>query len=194
MSASTPASSSPPPVETVAVIGLGYVGAPLAVALALGGLRRVSGFDIAADLVAEINASHDRTREVTGDQLRAALGSSFLATADDTAIDGHEVYIVTVPTPVDDANRPDLGPLLAACRTIGAVLARRSPTAPAPIVALESTVYPGVTEDVCGPAIESASGRRAGRDFFLGYSPERINPGDRTHTVDRITKVVAGQT
>src|SRR5262245_3421147 len=160
MSASTPAHSSPPPVETVGVIGLGYVGLPLAVALARGGLRRVSGFDISADRVAEINAGHDRTREVTEDQLQAALASSFVATAEDTALDGHEVYIVTVPTPVDTANRPDLGPLRAACRTIGAVLVRRSPTVPAPIVVLESTVYPGVTEDICGPTIESASGRR----------------------------------
>jgi UDP-N-acetyl-D-galactosamine dehydrogenase len=99
-----------------------------------------------------------------------------------------------VPTPVDADNQPDLGPLQGACRTLGVVLDRRPTTAPPPIIVFESTVYPGVTEDFCGPAIEAASGCRAGRDFFLGYSPERINPGDHTHSVDRIAKVVAGQT
>jgi UDP-N-acetyl-D-galactosamine dehydrogenase len=183
-----------PAIETVGLIGLGYVGLPLAMALARGGLRKVVGFDISAPRIAELAAARDRTREVTPDQLKAALAGPFTATTDDRALDGLDAYIVTVPTPVDGSNQPDLSPLRGACRTLGTVLSRRAPTAAPPIIVFESTVYPGVTEDICGPAIEAASGRRAGRDFLLGYSPERINPGDRTHTVDRIAKVVAGQT
>jgi UDP-N-acetyl-D-galactosamine dehydrogenase len=182
-----------PAIETVGLIGLGYVGLPLALALARGGLRKVVGFDISAPRIAELAAARDRTREVTPDQLKAALAGPFTATTDDRALDGLDAYIVTVPTPVDGSNQPDLSPLHCACRTLGTVLSRRAAGTP-PIIVFESTVYPGVTEDICGPAIEAASGRRAGRDFLLGYSPERINPGDRTHTVDRIAKVVAGQT
>ncbi len=185
--------AQPAAIETVGIIGLGYVGLPLAMALARGGLRKVVGFDISPARIAELAAARDRTREVAPDQLKAALAGPFAATTDDTGLDGLGAYIVTVPTPVDAANQPDLAPLRGACRTLGAVLSRRAAGAP-PIVVFESTVYPGVTEDICGPAIEAASGRRAGRDFLLGYSPERINPGDRTHTVDRIAKVVAGQT
>ncbi|MGE0119385.1 MAG: nucleotide sugar dehydrogenase [Dongiaceae bacterium] len=194
MPATPAASADRPPFETIAVIGLGYVGLPLAVALTRSGARRVVGFDISAARVAEIAAGRDRTHEIDADRLRAAARAGFAATADETALDGLDLYIVTVPTPVDAANRPDLAPLHGACRTLGAVLARRAPGLPPPVIVFESTVYPGVTEEVCGPAIAAASGRVAGRDFFLGYSPERINPGDRTHTVDRIAKVVAGQT
>jgi UDP-N-acetyl-D-glucosamine/UDP-N-acetyl-D-galactosamine dehydrogenase len=189
-----PAPPALPDIETVGIIGLGYVGLPLAMTLARSGLRRVVGFDINPTRIAELNAGHDRTREVTGDQLKAALDGALSATTDDTRLDDLEAYIVTVPTPVDAANQPNLAPLYGACRTIGTALSRRSSTSGPPIVVFESTVYPGVTEDICGPAIEAASGRRAGRDFLLGYSPERINPGDRTHTVDRIAKVVSGQT
>jgi UDP-N-acetyl-D-galactosamine dehydrogenase len=185
--------AQPPAIETVGLIGLGYVGLPLAMALARGGLRRVVGFDISPARIAELTALHDRTREVTPDDLKAALAGPLSATTDAQALDALDAYIVTVPTPVDAANQPDLAPLQGACRTLGTVLARRAAGAP-PIIVFESTVYPGVTEDICGPAIEAASGRRAGIDFLLGYSPERINPGDRTHTVDRIAKVVAGQT
>jgi UDP-N-acetyl-D-galactosamine dehydrogenase len=188
-----PAPPTAPPFETIGVIGLGYVGLPLAMALTRAGARRIVGFDIDAGRIAEIDDGRDRTHEVAAEQLQAAR-PAFSATADAAALDGLDLYIVTVPTPVDARNQPDLGPLRAACATLGQVLARRSPEAAPPIVVFESTVYPGVTEDVCGPAIEAASGRRAGRDFLLGYSPERINPGDRTHTVDRIAKVVAGQT
>jgi UDP-N-acetyl-D-galactosamine dehydrogenase len=113
---------------------------------------------------------------------------------DPTDLLDRDIHIVTVPTPVDAANRPDLGPLDAACRTVGQVLKASAPHNPAPIVVFESTVYPGVTEDICRPLIERESGRRAGEDFFLGYSPERINPGDRSHRLDSIVKVVAGQT
>lgn len=173
---------SPPPV--IAVIGLGYVGLPLAVALA--DHFPTLGFDIDATRIAELRAGADRTGEVAGER----LGKSSLALhANAEAMRGADVYIVTAPTPVDDANRPDLSPLIGATETVARFLdpARR------PIVVFESTVWPGVTEEICGPAIERVSGLKRGRDFFLGYSPERINPGDREHSVDRIVKVVAGE-
>jgi UDP-N-acetyl-D-glucosamine/UDP-N-acetyl-D-galactosamine dehydrogenase len=170
-----------PPV--IAVIGLGYVGLPLAVALA----RRydIIGFDIDRTRIAAIVAGEDRTGEIEPSIL---LASSLHATSDPAALVRATIHIVTVPTPVTAANEPDMRALMAACETVGRALR------PGAIVVFESTVYPGVTEDLCGPALERASGLTAGRDFHLGYSPERINPGDRTHTVDRITKVVAGQT
>jgi UDP-N-acetyl-D-galactosamine dehydrogenase len=167
----------------IAVIGLGYVGLPLAVALA----RQfdVTGFDIDRRRIAELRDGHDRTDEVENSALR---GSSLKLSCDATDLPGRDVYIVTVPTPVDADNQPDLGAVLGASKTVGGAIARGA------VVVYESTVYPGVTEDVCGPVLEQVSGLVCGRDFFLGYSPERINPGDREHTVDRITKVVAGQT
>ena len=169
--------------ERVAVIGLGYVGLPLAIALARH--MPTVGFDIDAARVAELVAGRDRTGEVDAATLAA---SSLLRTTDVSALLGCSMFIVTVPTPIDAANRPDLTAVRAACRTVGAAIG------PGAIMVLESTVYPGVTEDVCGPEIARVSGLACGRDFLLGYSPERINPGDREHTVERITKVVAGQT
>jgi len=168
---------------TIAVIGLGYVGLPLAVALARH--FPTTGLDIARDRIAELQRGFDRTDEVDSAVLRA---STLKLTAEPTEITGRDVYIVTVPTPVDVENEPDLGPVMSACATVGRAIR------PGAIVVFESTVYPGVTEEICGPALERVSGLTCGRDFFLGYSPERINPGDREHTVDRITKVVAGQT
>jgi UDP-N-acetyl-D-galactosamine dehydrogenase len=167
----------------LAVIGLGYVGLPLAVALA----RRfpVVGLDADPQRVEELRRGHDRTREVAPDALRA---TSMAITASAPDIRGCEIFIVAVPTPVDDHNQPDLGALRSACRTVGEQMAKGA------IVCFESTVYPGVTETICGPDLEAYSRLSCGRDFFLGYSPERINPGDREHTVERITKVVAGQT
>ena len=168
---------------TVVVVGLGYVGLPLAMALAKHGA--VLGFDISGERIAELRRGYDRTLEVTQD----ALSSSTLVLTDDPAeIDGSNILIVTVPTPVGADNKPDLSAVVAASETVGKSLK------PGAIVVYESTVYPGVTEDICGPALERASGLECGRDFFLGYSPERINPGDREHTVERITKIVAGQT
>ena len=167
----------------LAVIGLGYVGLPLAIALARH--FEVIGFDIKAERVAALRGGHDQTGEVDAADLAS---SSLQLTSDVTRLGGHDVYIVTVPTPVDPAHRPDLAAVRAACRTVGRAMGRGA------IVVLESTVYPGVTEDVCGPELAAASGLIAGRDFFLGYSPERINPGDKEHTVERITKVVSGQT
>lgn len=179
--------------ERIAVIGLGYVGLPLAVALARhqpaqGG--PVIGFDIDPRRLAELAQGHDRTGEIAAADLAAA---GLRLTRDVADLAGHSIYIVTVPTPVDESSQPDLGPLRAACASVGRSLAM-PPRAAQPIVVFESTVYPGVTEDVCGPALEAASRLAAGRDFLLGYSPERINPGDRQHTIDRIVKVVAGQT
>jgi UDP-N-acetyl-D-galactosamine dehydrogenase len=167
----------------IAVIGLGYVGIPLAVALARH--FPVVGFDIKSKRVAELKSGIDRTGEVDTAVLRA---SSLVLSDRAGDMAGSDVFIVTVPTPVDADNRPDLGAVCAACETVGSVLGEGS------IVVLESTVYPGVTEEICGPILEKASGLACGRDFFLGYSPERVNPGDRTHTVERITKVVSGQT
>ena len=172
-----------PQQPTIAVIGLGYVGLPLAVALSRH--FDVLGFDIDSRRIAELKAGHDRTREV---EPAALQGAALPVTADPAALGGHDLFIVTVPTPVDADCQPDLGAVVAASRTVGRSIAKGA------VVVYESTVYPGVTEEVCGPLLEEASGLVAGRDFFLGYSPERINPGDREHAIDRIVKVVAGQT
>src|SRR5215470_1811877 len=179
--------------EQVAVIGLGYVGLPLAMALARHQPedQPVVGFDIDTGRIAELLAGHDRTGEIAGEALK---GARIRFTADQAALPGRTIYIVTVPTPVDEANRPDLGPLRSACAVVGAALARGTSDAATPLVVFESTVYPGVTDEICGPALAEASGLAAGRDFLLGYSPERINPGDRRHTVESIVKIVAGQT
>ena len=167
----------------IAVIGLGYVGLPLAVALARH--FPTIGYDVDAARIDELRQGHDRTGEIDAD---VVTESTLSVTDDGAAIANAEVYIVTVPTPVDADNQPDLRLIRAACAGVGKVLT------PGNIVVFESTVYPGVTEDICGPALAAASGLVCGQDFFLGYSPERINPGDREHTVDKITKVVAGQT
>ena len=167
----------------IAVIGLGYVGLPLAVALAKS--FDVFGFDTDANRIAEIQKGVDRTREVAPDALRS---SSLACSAKPSDAAGADIYIVTVPTPITADNCPDLEPLRRASRTVGSLLGKSA------IVVYESTVYPGVTENVCGPILESASGLKCGEDFFLGYSPERTNPGDQTHKVEQITKVVAGQT
>jgi len=171
------------PAPRIAVIGLGYVGLPLAVALARH--FEVLGFDIDQGRIAELARGHDRTGEVAA----AVLKTTRLELASAAAkLPGRSVYIVTVPTPVDADNRPDLTAVRRASETVGGAIAKGA------TVVYESTVYPGVTEEVCGPILERISGLKSGRDFFLGYSPERINPGDREHTVDRITKVIAGQT
>ncbi len=167
----------------IAVIGLGYVGLPLAVAIARH--FPTTGFDIHPGRIAELVSGNDRTGEVETTALRS---STLRLTGDPEKLRGADIFIVTVPTPVDADNKPDLTPLLKACRSVGTAMSTGA------IVVFESTVYPGLTEEICGPALAHASGAVCGRDFFLGYSPERINPGDREHTVDRIVKVVAGQT
>ncbi len=171
------------------MIGLGYVGLPLAVALS----QRYSatGFDVNQGRIDELKAGLDRTGEIDAQRL---LASPLRLTTDPADCPPADVYIVTVPTPVDSDNRPDLSIVEAASRTVGGMLGASASGGRSPIVVYESTVYPGVTEEICGPILEQTSGLRCGRDFFLGYSPERINPGDREHTIDKITKVVAGQT
>ena len=168
----------------IVVVGLGYVGLPLAVALA----RQFDtvGLDVDRGRVEELRSGQDRTREVDEAELRS---SNLRLTHDAQECAGADIYIVTVPTPVDDANRPDLGAVLAATRTIAGLLDRERRST----IVYESTVYPGVTEDVCGPEIERVSGLQRGSDFRLGYSPERINPGDREHSIERIVKVIAGE-
>ena len=171
--------------ERIVVIGLGYVGLPLAVALARS--FDVLGLDIDARRVAELESGHDRTHEIDAARL---AGSTLRYTSDPSAGAGADIYIVTVPTPVDAENQPDLKPVIGATEAVATMLDPERK----PIIVYESTVYPGVTEEICGPLLERVSGLRRGEDFFLGYSPERINPGDREHTVDRIVKVVAGET
>jgi UDP-N-acetyl-D-galactosamine dehydrogenase len=171
-------------MKKIAVIGLGYVGLPLAVAF--GEKRPVVGFDINHTRIDELNAGKDVTREVSGDELAAASGLSFCTSADDLA--QCQVFIVTVPTPIDEFKRPDLTPLIKASETVGKVLK------PGDIVVYESTVYPGATEEVCVPVLERVSGLRFNQDFFAGYSPERINPGDKEHRITTIMKVTSGST
>ena len=173
----------------VTVIGLGYVGLPLAVALA--GRIATTGFDVDARRIAELRDGHDRTGEIESERLAK---SALKLTANPADCPPSDFYIVTVPTPIDDGNRPDLSIVEAASRTVGAMVAAACAEGRQPIVVYESTVYPGVTEDICGPILEEVTGLACGKDFFLAYSPERINPGDREHTIDRITKVVSGQT
>jgi len=170
-------------VQSIVVVGLGYVGLPLAVALAKS--FPTVGLDIDESRIAELKAGHDRTDEIDHARL-AASELHYAAKADACA--AADVYIVTVPTPVDERNRPDLRALLSASEMVGKMLdgSRK------PLIIFESTVYPGVTEELCVPAMEQASGLTWKEDFFVGYSPERINPGDREHTVDRIIKVVSG--
>ena len=167
----------------VSVIGLGYVGLPVAVAF--GRSQQTIGFDINQARVAELKAGHDSTLEVEDDDL---VASDILFTSDAADIQLADFHIVAVPTPIDSAKRPDLTPILKASETLGAQLKSGD------IVVYESTVYPGATEEDCVPVLERVSGLTCGKDFFVGYSPERINPGDKEHTFTKITKVVSGQT
>ncbi|HMJ44671.1 MAG TPA: nucleotide sugar dehydrogenase [Pseudolabrys sp.] len=165
----------------IAVIGLGYVGLPVAVAFARAG-PPVVGFDINAKRIAELNSGHDRTREVEPADLKQP---TLRYESDAARLASSDFYIVTVPTPIDDARRPDLSAMLAASKTVGGVLKRGD------IVVYESTVYPGAVEEECIPVLEKFSGLKAGPDFSVGYSPERINPGDKNHRFETITKVVS---
>lgn len=170
-------------MRKIAVIGLGYVGLPVAVAF--GRKARVIGFDVSAERLNELKAGHDRTGEVADAELAA---TNIVYTSDTNVLREADFHIVAVPTPVDEANKPDLGPMLSASESVGRALK------PGGIVVYESTVYPGATEEECAPVLERASGLKCGVDFFLGYSPERINPGDKQHTFTKIRKVVSGQT
>jgi UDP-N-acetyl-D-galactosamine dehydrogenase len=168
----------------LAVIGLGYVGLPLAVEF--GKRRKVVGFDINATRIAALKAGHDATLEVSDEELREAAGLHY--TTDFADLATANVYIVTVPTPIDEHKRPDLSPLIKASATIGEILKKGD------VVVYESTVYPGATEEDCVPVLEAVSGLKFNVDFYAGYSPERINPGDKLHRVSTIKKVTSGST
>lgn len=168
--------------RALAVIGLGYVGLPIAAAFARAGWA-VTGFDIDPSRIAELKAGCDRTGELSPSELQSA---PLTFTTDAADLAGSDFFIVTVPTPIDDARRPDLSLVLAAARTVAGVLKRGD------VVVFESTVYPGATEEECIPVLEAVSGLKAGIDFGVGYSPERINPGDKTHRFETIVKVVSG--
>lgn len=171
-------------IGPIAIVGLGYVGLPLAVEF--GKKRKVIGFDINEKRIAELKDGHDHTLETTKEELRAAKNLTFTSNPEDTS--ECEVFIVTVPTPIDSANRPDLTPLIKASEAVGKVLTSGT------IVIFESTVYPGATEEVCVPVLEKFSGKKFNVDFFCGYSPERINPGDKVNTLTKIKKITSGST
>lgn len=171
------------PLEKIGIVGLGYVGLPLALALGRA-FPGTIGFDVSQDKVNSLLAGEDPTGDGFESEVRA---STVTFTTDAAALGQCSVVIVAVPTPIDENRQPDLSPLVRASQSVGRNLQRGA------VVVFESTVYPGVTEDVCGPVIEQESGFSRGVDFFLGYSPERINPGDKQHTLDKIIKVVAGE-
>ncbi len=171
-------------MKKIALIGLGYVGLPLAVEF--GKYREVIGFDIYQNRVDELEAGHDSTLETSDDDLANAKHLKFTTNIED--LRDAEIYIIAVPTPTDKNNRPDLTPLVKASETVGKVLSDGD------IVIYESTVYPGATEEDCVPVLEHISGKKMNRDFYVGYSPERINPGDKVHTLTTIKKVTSGST
>lgn len=170
--------------KTLAIIGLGYVGLPLAVEF--GKKRTVIGFDVNPKRVAELQSGEDHTLECSRGELKAAAHLRY--SCDPTDLRQAQVFIVTVPTPVDQANRPDMRPLVGASQTVGKALKKGD------VVIYESTVYPGATEEVCVPVLERVSGLKFNVDFFCGYSPERINPGDKEHRLPSIKKVTSGST
>ncbi|WP_276803606.1 nucleotide sugar dehydrogenase [Odoribacter laneus] len=170
----------------ICIIGLGYVGLPLARLFSTK--YKTVGFDIGQRRVDTLMSGHDSTLEVSDELLQSALRNGFICTTDIEAIRDCTIYIVAVPTPVDKNNNPDLTPLYGASEIVGKVIGKGD------IVVYESTVYPGVTEDECIPIIEKISGLKFNEDFFAGYSPERINPGDKLHTVEKIKKVTSGST
>lgn len=170
----------------ICIIGLGYVGLPLAHAFAKN-YNNVIGYDINQSRIDELNTGNDRTKELSESQL-AEIKDVIYYTSNVEDIKNSNIYIVTVPTPIDSSNRPDLTPLIKSSQIIGSVLKQND------IVIYESTVYPGVTEEVCVPELEKVSGLTFNKDFYCGYSPERINPGDKEHTVTKILKVTSGST
>lgn len=170
----------------IAVIGLGYVGLPLARLFSTK--YKTVGFDMSKARVEALMQGHDATLEVADDLLQSAIANGFVCTSDINDIKDCNFYVVAVPTPVDRDNKPDLTPLYGASETIGKVISKGD------IVVYESTVYPGVTEDECIPVVERVSGLKYNVDFYAGYSPERINPGDKLHTVEKIKKVTSGST
>lgn len=170
----------------ICIIGLGYVGLPLA--HAFSEKYKVVGFDVNRARVDELNSGFDRTQELTNEQVKESLKNGMKFTLDIEEIKDSNIYIVTVPTPIDNSNEPDLTPIIKSTQTVGSVLKKGD------IVIYESTVYPGVTEEVCVPILEEFSGLKFNETFFCGYSPERINPGDKEHTVTKILKITSGST
>lgn len=170
----------------ICVIGLGYVGLPLARLFSTK--YKTIGFDMNPNRVKALMAGHDATLEVSDELLQSAIANGFKCTSDIEEIRDCNFYVVAVPTPVDENHNPDLTPLISASTTVGKVISKGD------IVVYESTVYPGVTEEDCIPVVEKASGLKFNQDFFAGYSPERINPGDKLHTVEKIKKVTSGST
>lgn len=178
--------------EKIAVLGLGYVGLPLMIGLSRH-FENVIGFDIDIKRVDALNQSNDWTGEVTSEDLAITTGK-MTANMDDML--DSDCFIITVPTPIDKSKRPDLSPMMSACRMMGELLKSRAACGTQgkiPLVVFESTVYPGLTEEICGPAIAKESGLVQGKDFKLGYSPERINPGDKVHTVANIKKIISAE-
>ncbi len=170
--------------KKICIIGLGYVGLPLAHAFSKK--YKVVGFDINKPRIDELSSGFDRTLELTAEEVNESIKNGMIYTTSSDDIKDCNIYIVTVPTPIDSSNRPDLTPLIKSSQTIGKVLKKDD------IVIYESTVYPGVTEEVCVPELEKVSGMIFNKDFFCGYSPERINPGDKEHTVTKILKITSG--
>ena len=169
-------------LKTLGIIGLGYVGLPLAIEF--GKKRNVIGYDLNVHRVNELKQGVDSTREVTKNSLKSAKHLRF--SDDESNLGECEIFIITVPTPIDSVNRPNLNPLRDATRAVGSYIKKGS------IIIFESTVYPGCTEEVCVPILEEQSGLEYNKDFFCGYSPERVNPGDKVNTVSKITKIVSG--
>lgn len=167
----------------ICIVGLGYVGLPLAHCFARAGYP-VIGFDISKERIAELKKGKDRTRELSAAQLKEA---AIRYSTDPAVIGEADIVIMAIPTPVDEHNKPDLTPVESASRTVGKHMKKGS------IIVYESTVWPGTTEEICGPILEEESGLKCGTDFTLGYSPERVNPGDKEHTIEKIRKIVSGQ-
>lgn len=174
------------PDINICIVGLGYVGLPLAYMFATR--YKVTGIDRDRERIEEINKGKDRTKELMPDQLMKVVGANLHCTTDMTAASDCDIFIIAVPTPVDDNKRPDLTPLLKASRNVASIIK------PGAIIVYESTVAPGTTEEICAPILEKHSGLKYNRDFFIGYSPERINPGDKVHSVRNVRKIVSGST
>ena len=169
-------------MKKIAILGLGYVGLPLAVEF--GKTRKVVGFDINESRIRQLQSAHDVTNECSVGQLKASKYLKYSSSISD--IQDADIYIVTVPTPVDETNRPNLSPLISATKMVGKVLEKDN------IVIFESTVFPGATEEICVPVLEEVSGLKFNKEFSCGYSPERINPGDKVNTITRIKKITSG--
>ena len=172
-------------IKEIAIVGLGYVGLPLAISLSKK--YKVFGFDINKKRIKELKRNFDETNEISKELLKKSFKKGFSVSCEKDRLKQSNIYIITVPTPVNKKNKPELKPLLDACKTVGKNIKKGD------IVVFESTVYPGLTQEICGNELQKHSGLYLEKDFFLGYSPERINPGDKIHTVDKIAKVISSE-